>query len=188
MRRNLYLLGLVVLVLLVGCATVNTIPVHSLEPLGMFPFSAIVLDVDQNVAEDAQQQAFDLQIRVVEELNRTAAIPEVRLSHPDVSDDGALLVRVSVEGMRKVSGAARFFLGSFAGKASMTTEVTFLDGSSGEMLGIYQITGKSGGSGMSGGTDDAVVQTADGIVAIICETYGFTPPKPERSSAVEEEF
>jgi hypothetical protein len=112
----------------------------------------------------------------------------VRLAKPGESNEGALVVDISVEGIRKVSGTSRFFLGMFAGKAHMITDVTFLDGGTGKKLGQYQIKGESGGSGMSGGTDDAVKKTADGIAAIICEAYGVKIPKKARENVHEDEF
>ncbi len=178
MRHSMKLICLLpVLALLASCASFSTIPVLNMEHRSDFPYERIVLDVNPATAEDVMEQTTDLQIRVVEELDEIAQIPEVRLAHPDVAPGNALVVQVSIQRMRKVSGVARFFFGAFAGKASMTTGVTFVDANTNETLGIYEITGKSGGSGMSGGTDDAVVQAAEGIVGIICETFGIIPPK-----------
>ncbi len=191
MRHALKLICLLpLLLLLASCASVNTIPVMTMEPIGGFPYESIVLDVVPATAENTREQTTDLEIRVAEELRDVEQIPEVRLAHPDVEPGNALVVKVSIKGIRKVSGVSRFFLGAFAGKASMNTEVTFVDGPTEKTLGIYEITGKSGGSGVSGGTDEAVVQTADGIVDIICETYGIKPPKDrsDSESAATDEF
>jgi len=178
------------LALFTGCANVAMIPVQTMKPMTEFPYDGVVLDIAPATAEDTREQTNDLEIYVAKAIGDIEQIPEVRLAHPEVETGNALLVKVAVKGIRKVSGTARFFLGAFAGSASMNTEVTFIDGPTDELLGIYEITGKSGSSGMSGGTDDAVVQTADGIVDIICESFGVKPPKDRSKESVgyEDEF
>ena len=71
-----------------------------------------------------------------------------------------------------MSAGARFMLGAFAGKATMTTDVDFIDAASGKTLGSYSIKGKSGGTGVSGGTSDAVKKAAEGIAQVISENFG----------------
>jgi hypothetical protein len=49
----------------------------------------------------------------------------------------------------------------------MTTEIAIVDASTGKTLGSYTVTGESGGSGLSGGTSDAVVKTAEAVAALL---------------------
>ncbi|MCK4371914.1 MAG: hypothetical protein KAW61_02155, partial [candidate division Zixibacteria bacterium] len=83
--------------------------------------------------------------------------------------DGVLQVNAEVTKVKKVGGTERFMLGAFAGKASMTATVVFLEPASLDTLGSYTVTGKSGGTGMSGGTKSAVGKTAQAIVQLISD-------------------
>jgi hypothetical protein len=53
----------------------------------------------------------------------------------------------------------------------MQTDIEFIDAETQESIGSYTITGESGGLGTSGGTGDAIKQTADAIVEIIKNNY-----------------
>ena len=58
-------------------------------------------------------------------------------------------------------------LGAAAGRASMTTEITLVDSSTGRTLGSYTVIRQSGGSGLAGGTSEAVTKTAEAIAGSI---------------------
>jgi predicted membrane protein len=70
-RRYINLASLLVLLaVMAGCATVNTVPIQTLEPVAGFPYSAMVLDVAENVVEDVHQESVDLQFMILERLKR----------------------------------------------------------------------------------------------------------------------
>ncbi|MEN8005701.1 MAG: DUF4410 domain-containing protein, partial [Candidatus Krumholzibacteriota bacterium] len=177
MNRNNFSKGLFVLPLLLvfgGCtAGFNTMPIQELEPSPTIPYWAIRVDVNPALAEDATQELTDLEIQLMEGIKELGAVKKVVLEHPGTETENSLLIRVTVSNLRKVSGTSRFFLGSFAGKAKMTALVDFIDGNDGTELGKYKIVGSSGGSGFSGGTEDAVTQTAEAIITILAENYSI---------------
>ncbi len=51
----------------------------------------------------------------------------------------------------------------------MNTGIFFVDAVTGETLGALSVTGESGGTGLSGGTSEAVLKAAERIAQIISE-------------------
>jgi hypothetical protein len=49
----------------------------------------------------------------------------------------------------------------------MTTEIRLVDASTGKTIGRYTVTGESGGSGLAGGTSDAVSKTAEAVAGLL---------------------
>jgi hypothetical protein len=49
----------------------------------------------------------------------------------------------------------------------MTTEISLVDSSTGKTLGSYPVTGQSGGSGLAGGTSEAVTKTAEAVAGLL---------------------
>ena len=78
---------------------------------------------------------------------------------------------MTISEIKKVSGAKRFSLGSFAGRAKIKADITFIDAEAQVTIGSYTITGESGNTDFSGGTGDAIEKTSEAIVEIIQENY-----------------
>jgi len=85
--------------------------------------------------------------------------------------DKVLLVKLAVTDAKKVGGNKRFMLGAFAGRARMTTEISFVHARTGKVLGTYMVTGESGGSGFSGGTSDAVQKAATAAGDLVAQNF-----------------
>lgn len=180
-RTMILALALPALLLLGGCtAGFKTMSVQDMPPEPTLPFDTIRLEVKPALAEDATEQLTDLEVALVDLLKQLDGVTSVVLESPQSTKEHSLLIRVEVSNLRKVSEASRFFFGSLAGKAKMTADVTFYRGEEETPVGIYKIVGNSGGSGFSGGTDDAVKQTAKAVVDIVARTYNLVPPERPR--------
>jgi hypothetical protein len=53
----------------------------------------------------------------------------------------------------------------------MTADVIFADAVTRDTLGVYTVTGKSGGTGVSVGTESAVKHTVEAITELIYNNY-----------------
>ena len=160
-----------VLVSTVGCtAAIQLTPV---TPLGtdLHSYSAVVFLAESKVPDDVRNEVGSLQLLTVTKIRALNAFKSVELGDGAGSGSGTLLVKATISSIKKVSSTARFMLGAFAGRASMTMDIVFVDAASGKQLGAYAITGKSGGTGYSGGTSDAVRKAADGIADILAKNY-----------------
>jgi hypothetical protein len=129
------------------------------------------------VTADVRKESSDLEGLVVSKIKALNAFKSVQLQSGPAAKGAAkpaartLLVKVVIAHVKKVGGTKRFMLGVGAGRASMTTEITFVQARTGEELGSYSVTGESGGSAFSGGTSDAVQKTAEGIADVISKSF-----------------
>jgi hypothetical protein len=157
---------------LAGCtARTQMVPLESLDT-NLSPYTRAVVTAETAIAEDVTQELSVLKELTLTKLKELNTFQEVRLGAPEDAAPGTLHVKITISKIKKVSGGARFMLGAFAGRATMTTDVLFIDAASGKTLGSYSITGESGGTGYSGGTSDAVKKTAEGIAQVVSEHYG----------------
>ena len=157
--------------LLVGCTARSQL--IGIQPLqtSLRSYSDVRVSVASRVAEDASQEIADLEERVIAEIQERGGFQSVELLNNLEPQPGTLVVDVAIQELKKVGGAKRFLAGAFAGRASMSSVVSLMDGPSRRNLGQYRVTGESGGSGYSGGTGDAVNKTATSIADIISENY-----------------
>jgi hypothetical protein len=163
---------LLIIAVLAGCtAKTGMVPIEPLTA-DLSPYTKVVITTETMVTEDVSQEMTDLEQLTLTKLQELGTFEDIRLGDTEDTAEGTLKVRIVIAKIKKVSGGARFMLGAFAGRASMTTDVFFIDTMSGKELGSYTITGQSGGTGVSGGTSDAVKKTAEGIAKIISENYG----------------
>ncbi len=163
---------LLILAALAGCtAKTEMVPIEPLTA-DLSPYTKVVITTETMVTEDVSQEITDLEQLTLKKLQELGVFEDIRLGDTEVPAEGTLKVNIVIAKIKKVSGGARFMLGAFAGRASMTTDVFFIDAMRGKELGSYTITGQSGGTGYSGGTSDAVKKTAEGIAKIISENYG----------------
>jgi hypothetical protein len=78
----------------------------------------------------------------------------------------------------KVGRAKRLFLREWAGRASLTADVEYIDGNTGIVMGRYEVVGRSGNNEFTGVTGRAVEKTAEAIVAVMAEGYSWKPRAP----------
>ncbi len=117
---------------------------------------------------DVKKEKADLEGLTVSRVKALNRFSSVQLKTGDVSPTPeTLVVNVGITHIKKVGGTKRFMLGVAAGRASMTTEITIVDSSTGRTLGSYTVTGESGGTGLSGGTGDAVTKTAVAVAGLL---------------------
>jgi hypothetical protein len=142
----------------------------TLQPLttDMSQYKNVVLSVESRVPADVKKEKADLEGLTVSRVKALNRFSSVQLKTGDVAPTPeTLVVNVGITHIKKVGGTKRFMLGVAAGRASMTTEITIVDSSTGKTLGSYTVTGESGGSGLSGGTSDAVTKTAEAVAALL---------------------
>ena len=155
---------------LIGCAGTSLTAVRPFEQ-SLNPYQAVYFTAEPMVTEDITQELSDLEQLVALSLNEQAIFKSAKLGPCTENCDHALLVTATITDINKVSSSARFFGGAFAGKASMTADVVFADAGRGDTLAVYTVKGKSGGTGLSGGTESAVNRTAKAIVELIQANY-----------------
>ncbi len=164
-----------------GCAARSTLLAHQQAPMDLTPHTAVLVEVGSAVAdEDIEQEIIKLRGALLSQLTlaaqyRTVALAETAQTPPA----DALLVSVTVTKLRRVSSAGRFWGGALAGRASLTADVRITRSADGQQLGLYTVTGESGGSGLSGGTDDAINKTAIAIASLLRKS----PPPAASASA-----
>lgn len=130
-------------------------------------YTTLALVVDSTVAEDVQQETTAVAVRTLERLESGSRFQTVRLADTTEADPGTLLVRATVTKVRKVGAGTRFLAGAFAGRANLTLDVSLIDAASGKVLGTHTVVGESGGTGLSGGTNDAVDKAAEAMAKLV---------------------
>lgn len=162
---------LIVLAICAGCTAQSKMV--AIDPLDtdLSPYVLVVLSVQPGVAEDVEKEISNLEYYTAKEINKLEIFEKVELSDLPGSSEGTLFIRIVISQIKKVSDGERFWGGAFAGRASMTTEISFIDAASRKTLGSYTVTGESGGMGVSGGTGEAVRETAKGIADVISKNF-----------------
>ena len=162
------LFSIIVIIFFSGCGGSSMTVQQPIEK-SLTPFSNFLFYCESNVAEDVTEEITELEAEVAKEVKTLAVFDSIMLGDTEEVTDGTLKVKATIQQIDKVSGAERFFLGAFAGSASMTIDVLFSDAATGETLGAFSITGESGGTGLSGGTSEAITETAIAIRDLIKE-------------------
>jgi len=151
-----------------GCAARSK--AVTLQPVtaDMSRYKTVAVSVESRVPGDVTKEKTDLEGLIVSRVRALNRFSTVQLQTGDLAAmPETLVVKVGITHLRKVGGTKRFMLGAAAGRASMTTEITLVDSSTGRTLGSYTVTGQSGGSGLAGGTSDAVTKTAEAVAALL---------------------
>ncbi len=187
----------IILILLISCASSQITPEKPLS-VGLNNYRNFVLSVKPMVTEDVEKELFDLRGLVLSkvmslnvfdkvELLKDAKPEDTEPTEPEPADaepteakpedaepeERTLLLEILITDIRKVSSGSRFWLGAFAGEARMTNKLLFIDAATNERLGEYSVTGSSGGSGFSGGTNEAINKTIEAIVEVISNNYNL---------------
>ena len=170
-RSVLNLIVVFILALLFAGCGGSTMEVKQPLEKSLSPFTHFAFSCETNVAEDVTEEITELEERVAEEVKSLALFDSVELGSDKEFPPGTLQVTATIMEIEKVSEGERFLLGAFAGQASMTIDVIFEDAATGETLGSFSITGESGGTGLSGGTSQAIDETATAIRDLIREHY-----------------
>jgi hypothetical protein len=152
--------------LLVGCGGITMTDIRTLQQ-PLTNYQALYFSVRPDVGENIDDQMMKLEETVLKQINKRKLFDKVRLGNCIDSCSRAIIVTTTITEVNKVSGTARFFIGMFAGNATMTAEVVFVDALSGDTIGVYSITGKSGSSGFSGNTGSVTKGIAKKIVKLI---------------------
>ena len=170
--RIIALLALLLfLMLIAGCTARSQILCRQPLETGLRHYSTLVFSAESDVTDDVTMEMADLEEQVLASVKSRRLFQNTQLGESEESPESTLFVKASISNTKKVGGTTRFFLGAFAGRASMTADVVFIDAETGRALGSYTVIGESGGSGYSGGTNDAVKKTAECIADLICRNH-----------------
>ena len=162
MRARLpFLLAFVVM--LHACAARGTMATPQPITADLSAYPAVVVNVTSEVSDDVQNESAQLTQKIVEEVQKTGRFAEVRAGGVPGADVTALRLVATITDIRKINAGQRFFGGAFAGRARVRLRVWLVDTPSGRVLAEQEVTGESGGTGMSGGTADALTQGARAI-------------------------
>ena len=149
-----------------GCGGTKLTVIQTLEQ-PLTKYRTLYFAVEPAVAEDISQEVSDLEVRVIDKLNKLELFETTRLGRCPDTCANTVAIEAVITDINKVSGGKRFWLGAFAGNAKMTANVTFIDATTGDVIGLYTVTGDSGGTGVSGDTNSVVRGTANEIVKLI---------------------
>ncbi len=165
-RAGQSILVMTTVLLVLGCAGSQILVVRPMEK-ETARHSTLYFSTGSSVFDDVSREMSDLEEEVASKIKESGMFRRVWLGECAHDCDSALYVRADVTKIKKVSGTERFFLGVFAGRASMTVTVVVVEPSSLDTLGSFTVIGKSGGTGLSGGTKSAVHNAAEAIVDLI---------------------
>jgi len=158
--QKLSLLSLIFL--MVSCAG-QAVRVNSNTGVKLSNYRTILLEFSTKVA-DSDSELDQLESQVTSGIKREGLFEKIFLAsgNPDAKTD--LTLRAELIGLNKVSAAARFIGGAFAGRAKAIMNVKVLENSSGRELFAFQAEGKTGAWSMAGSTDQAIRLTSKQIV------------------------
>jgi len=156
--------------LFISCASSELLTKKPLETK-LNQYSNFVFFAETNVAEDVTEEITDLEVTVMDRVKELNLFASTELGDSTNAKEGSLIVKAIITDINKVSGLTRFLIGAFAGQASMTIDVSFIDAKTGNSIGEFSIKGESGGTGVSGGTSEAIEMTADKIAEVISQNY-----------------
>ena len=130
-------------------------------------YTTLAISVDSAVADDVRQETNAIAVRTLERVKSGARFQALRLANTTEADAGTLVVRATVTKMKKVGAGTRFLVGALAGRANVTLDVKLIDAATGKVLGSHTVRGESGGTGFSGGTNDALDKAAEAMARLV---------------------
>jgi hypothetical protein len=153
-----------------GCAVpvAHVTPIHPLQSAASIPYHAILINVESSAPADLSKDVVDIASQLTEQVRELNAVPQVLRGDRTVVAENQLLIHLTVSKLRKVGWVKQFFLGVFAGKASMTSTVQFVDGNTQSPIGSYELFADGPGTG------NAVGLTLEAVVNLLKENYGLT--------------
>lgn len=172
-----------------GCAAKSQMVPNLNLDTNLSNYPICVFSVESHVTQDINKELDELKSEIFEKISLLGVFRSIQFASDCEKAEGCLLVVISISDIKKVSGAKRFFLGAFAGRANVKADITFIDAATQETIGSYTVIGESGGTGLSGGTADAIRKTSEAIAKIIKDNYRTWRPKrttTEDVTAIEE--
>lgn len=141
----------------IGCASAGGTIKQTIEPaVPLNSYDSLRVNVESKVEMDEEEKN-GLEIMVLKKIKTEGEWK--------ISDNGQLLINITVTDISRVSQAARVLVGAFAGRAMTRAEVTVTDTASGKTINQFIAEGKSsGGSVMAGTTDESIDELAKQIV------------------------
>lgn len=159
-------------IFITACASSELLIKKPLE-VKLNQYTNFVFQAKSSVADDVSGEITDLEAAAIKRVQELKLFKTTELgdSVKVNNAEGTLFVKAVITDINKVSGLTRFLIGAFAGKASMTIDVSFIDAKTGKSIGEFSITGKSGGTGYAGGTSEAIDMTVNKIVEVVSQNY-----------------
>jgi hypothetical protein len=149
--------------LFLSCAADNLI-VYKRAQTNLRAYPDVVILGKSAVPEDVVSELYSLQDNVKLKIQQLGKFRTVKLGNGTESENGTLIVHITISEIRKVDEAAAFALGEFAGHARLEATVQLIDASNTAVLGQYWVKGYSAGGGLDSGTGEAISTAADVIV------------------------
>jgi len=173
MRRRSLVQKTVLLPLLLalgGCAVpaADITPIQPLESAASIDYRVIYINVESSAPSDLTKDVAEIAFQLSERIRELNAVPQVIQSDHSQVADNELLIRLTISNLRKVGWVKQFFLGVFAGKASMSSTAEFVDGNTNELIGSYELRGEGPGTG------NAIWLTIEAVVDLLKENYGIS--------------
>ena len=156
--------------LLCSCSAGSKITAERPIKIKLSNYKTVTLQVT-SAEEDVEEELAELEENIINELTKLQLFESVSLGTSADSTQSDLHIKATVLNMKKVGGRTRFFLGAFAGRASVELALTLTEKKNNTLIGSYSIEGESGGTGFSGGTDDALDKAAEQIAQLVLENY-----------------
>lgn len=166
-RLSILVLAVVVVcAAMMGCGGSAITALHPMER-AIAPNSTVYFSARTAIAEDVKEEMVELEAEVSSKLLKAAVFKTVYLGECTDSCENTLNIQGVITDIHKVSSSQRFWGGAFAGKARLNVDLIICDAVSGDTLGVYEVEGKSGGTGLAGGTGTALDRTAKEIAELL---------------------
>jgi hypothetical protein len=156
---------LFILLTLAGCASTGVVRNSSPISTGRPVSPDFVWVETKSSLGDVEGEKRLLSDQIISGLKETQLFGDVSDDRTAAGPGGGIKVKVDIKEIKKVSEAARSWVGSLAGRARILVQVTVTDLNAGNQIETFQAEGKSGGSAQAGTTDEAIQRAAGQVVA-----------------------
>lgn len=171
--KNLTLSSIVLLLLglfLFGCASSEMVTKKSLG-MKLNNFNTLYFSAESVIPDSLTQEIANFNDTFMKCIKEANMFKDVQLGNFNKAADGTLIVKAEITDINRVGSMSHFLIGMWAGKASMTVDLSFIDSATGNVIGSFEVTGKSGNNAYAGGTGSAIDKTAESIVDLIKINY-----------------
>lgn len=199
--KAIFYLAMLILVTAMGlgCAGKQAVPMETASPAKAESsdleldkkYTRIVFqefEVPDQINNDYPEAATTCKVAAISKLKQKKMFDEVEeASTKKTYDSDTLLVKVKVEEMRVVSGAARFWGGALVGSSSITLNAQFVNAKTGEVVGHKKLSSANNpfGAAWTAGSSDKSLPADMGV--ILAEYIALIMPNDfEPSSKVQE--
>ena len=157
--------------ILIACGASSELSIEKPLETKLNQYSIFIFSAESSVAEDVKEEIIVLEKAVMDRVKDLNLFNSTVFGYGKNANEESLIVRAVITEINKVSGLSRLLIGAFAGSASMTIDVSFIDAKTGNSIAEFNITGESGSTGYSGGTSEAIEMTAEKIAEVISENF-----------------